>query len=378
MSSLHGWSSNLKPALRSTLGVLSVMGGMLLVALALLFASAALMGTPGDRNSGVPVVAGILVLVCLLGGVQLIRLAGRALRPARVVQVGLGLALVACIVIAGWLQQRGVFDRSKVRLSRGVLLIQGRLDKELLAEFRRVIQTADLRDVRVRLRSPGGDIHAGMAIGREIHHRKLDVEVDLRCISSCANYLFTAGRNKYLQSPDQVLFHGGALQPDFVAAALVLVEQGIHAVSGEDVPSALELQQWRELYGLADEYPFNAAAAILAEKAFYDEIGVSQLTPVLGQYGEYASWFMDGIHDNFYYLPEDYALLGVTNVIVGKADSDSRPGAGLFRASTSIAAIDTLQAQMTQVYSRIESAMPFGAADIWSRLYASRPDEIRR
>jgi hypothetical protein len=284
-----------------------------------------------------------------------------------VVQLGLGMALVAGIVVLGWLQQRGVFDRSKVRLADGVLLIQGKLDRDMLAEFRRVIAAADLRGVRVRLRSPGGDIHAGMAMGREIHRRQLDVEVDVHCISACANYLFTAGRNKYVRSPRHVQFHGGALQPNFVEGALALVGQDRQAVSGEGLPPESELRRLRDLYGLAAGYPFNAAAPILAEKAFFDEIGVSPLTPVYGQYGDYAAWFADGVHDNFYYLPEDYALFGVTNVIVTEPDSDTGSGARLFRASASAAGIDALRAEMAEVYATIEAALPFAAGEIWGR-----------
>lgn len=357
----------MKPALRSALAVLAAMSGILLVFLALLFAMAVFMAARQGMALAQLVTMAVLATVSLAVAAWLIWLAGRALRPVRTVQIGIGMVLVAAVVMLGWLQQRGVFDRSKIRLADGVLLIQGRLDRDLLAEFRSVIATADLRDVRVRLRSRGGDIHAGMAMGREIHRRQLDVEVDVHCISSCANYLFTAGRNKYVRSPGHVKFHGGALQPDFVDGALALLGQGQQAVSAEGLPPESELRQWRELHGLADGYPINAAAQILAEKAFFEEIGVSALTPVYGQYGDYAAWFMDGVHDNFYYLPEDYALFGVTNVIVTEPVTDSGSGARLFRASASAAGIDALQAEMAQVYATIEAAMPFAAGDIWRR-----------
>jgi hypothetical protein len=308
----------------------------------------------------------VLAAVSLAAAVWLIWLAGRVLRPLRVVQIGLGMVLVAGIVMLGWLQQRGVLDRSKVRLADGVLLIQGRLDRDLLAEFRSVIASADLRGVRVRLRSPGGERFTGMAIGREIYRRQLDVEVDVHCISSCANYLFTAGRNKYVESPDQVQFHGGMLQPDIVARALEVIEQGKQGVTGEDVSPDLDLPRMRELYGLHADFPFNLAMELLAEKAFFEEIGVSSLTPVYGQYGDYAAWFMDGVHDNFYYLPEDYALFGVGSVIVTEP-AGTGSGARLFRASARPAGIDALQGQMAQVYASIEAAMPIAVGDIWRR-----------
>src|SRR5262249_42027011 len=150
------------------------------------------------------------------------------------------------------------------------------------------------------------------------------VEVDGRCHSSCANYLFTAGRNKYLKSVDQVQFHGGELQPNFVAVALQFIEQGRQSRDGEDMPPGVDPDRVRELCGLAAGFPINVAANILAEKAFFEEIGVSALTPVYGQYGDYSGWYDDGVHDSFSYLPEDYALLGVSNVIITGGDSGDR------------------------------------------------------
>jgi hypothetical protein len=349
--------------MKTARAVMAAVFGFLLVSVALLSLIAVVLGS----GQPAPALVGVssFAVLCLLPGMLLIRSSGRSLRFARVSQIGLAVVLVASIAVLGGLNHRGLFERSKVRLSNGVLLIQGRLDRELLAEFRRVLQTADLRDVRVRLRSPGGDTYTGMAIGREIHRRHLDVEVDRRCISSCANYLFTAGRNKYLKSADHVQFHGSKLQPDIVASALALIEQGRQMLAGEDVPPDLDQQQLRELYGLANDFPFNFATGILAEKAFFDEIGVSSLTPVYGQYGDYAAWFKDGIHDNFSYLPKDYALLNVTNVIVSGSDSDSRFSPSVFRASTTIPGVNALQAQMDEVYRRIEAAVPFGVGEIW-------------
>ncbi len=266
------------------------------------------------------------------------------------------MGLAVCIAFLGWLWHAGAFERSKVSLSNGVLLIQGKLDQDLLTAFRRVLESADLHDVRVRLHSPGGEVHVAMAIGREIHRRHLDVEVDRLCYSSCANYLFTAGRNKYLQSVDQVRFHGGALQPNFVPAALKLLEQGKQMISGEDIPPDMDVDHLRELCGLAAGFPINAATNILAEKAFFDEIGTSALTPVYGQYGDYSAWFNDGVHDSFSYLPEDYVLLGVTNVIVIGANPGNGFGRKVFRARTSISAINALQTEMTAIYRKIAAA----------------------
>lgn len=352
--------------MRSVLAVAAAIIGILLVSVAILVTTLAIVAGRIDQPAVLAPVIFTVALFILLG-VFLVRLAGRSLRRARILQIGLGMALVSGIAVLGLLQHLGAFEQSKVKLDNDVLLIQGKLDEELLASFRRVADSHELRNVRVRLRSPGGSIYVGMAIGREIHRRQLDVEVDRRCNSSCANYLFTAGRNKYLKSADQVQFHGGALQPDFVAEAHKHIEQGRHRVTGDDIPQGVDLPRLRKLAGLPEDFPFNPVSAILAEKAFFDEIGVSSLTPVYGQYGDYAAWFRDGIHDNFSYLPEDYARLGVENVIIANPDYAKGFGRNLFRARTSATIISALQDEMASLHQEIEAAMQTDSGGIWRK-----------
>ena len=62
----------------------------------------------------------------------------------------------------------------------------------------------------VHLRSGGGDVVATMEIGREIRRRGIDIVVDGYCYSSCANYLFIAGRKKSVVGGGMLLLHGGS------------------------------------------------------------------------------------------------------------------------------------------------------------------------
>jgi hypothetical protein len=45
-------------------------------------------------------------------------------------------------------------------------------------------------------------------MGLAVHERGLDVEVPRACLSSCANYVFPAGRTKTLGRADAVAWHG--------------------------------------------------------------------------------------------------------------------------------------------------------------------------
>src|SRR5690606_21172578 len=134
-------------------------------------------GTSGAAGN-VQVGATTLFLLTLLPGLSLYRRAARSLRGNA--RSAMHAVLSICVSLAAgfvvWSYSAGGLDRSKVALAGGVLLIQGKLDLELLESFKRVMATEPLDIRRVRLRSPGGDVYAGMAIGREIHRRGLDVE----------------------------------------------------------------------------------------------------------------------------------------------------------------------------------------------------------
>jgi hypothetical protein len=124
-----------------------------------------------------------------------------------------------------------------------------------------------------------------------VSQNKLDVEVIDHCLSSCANYVFTAGRTKYL-NPDSILFwHGGAYQPD--------MEEQIKALAAQNPAlgrtGAAYLDAWRK-----------------REDAFFKTIGVNQSITTYGQQAEVgrpkgtAGWD---------FSIEDMAKFGITNVV---------------------------------------------------------------
>ena len=72
--------------------------------------------------------------------------------------------------------------------------------------------------------SAGGEIVVGMDFGRE-----LDVVVDRACLSSCANYVFTAARKKEILPGAVVAWHGSAKQPGLLEQMHKAVEDDINA-----------------------------------------------------------------------------------------------------------------------------------------------------
>jgi len=63
------------------------------------------------------------------------------------------------------------------------------------------------------IESPGGDVMVGLDLGELVFEHGLNVKVfNTGCHSSCANYVFTAGRHKVIEDGSIVTWHGSALQ----------------------------------------------------------------------------------------------------------------------------------------------------------------------
>ena len=103
-----------------------------------------------------------------------------------------------------------------IRSEGAVLHFDGRIADESVARVRAFLD-ADSSLTELAIRSGGGDVEAGMALGRMLHARGMDVRVvgDI-CISSCANYVFPAGRRKRVDSGALVIWHGSMLQKNLL------------------------------------------------------------------------------------------------------------------------------------------------------------------
>lgn len=60
----------------------------------------------------------------------------------------------------------------------------------------------------LRLTSSGGEVEAAIRLAGWIYTNKIDIEVVDYCLSSCANYLFTAAFQKTILPGAVVAWHG--------------------------------------------------------------------------------------------------------------------------------------------------------------------------
>lgn len=92
------------------------------------------------------------------------------------------------------------------------LVINSAINAGLVRQVQAAIELAKPPITDIQISSHGGDIDAAMDLGLIIFKHKLNVYVPHICISSCANYIFSAAQNKRLGQHAILAFHGGANQ----------------------------------------------------------------------------------------------------------------------------------------------------------------------
>jgi hypothetical protein len=95
---------------------------------------------------------------------------------------------------------------ARVETSGDAIVFEGRIDA---ASSRRFVELArDPAVKRVVITSRGGLVAPALDMADAIASRQLDVEVPVACWSSCANYIFPAGREKRLGHTRAIGWHG--------------------------------------------------------------------------------------------------------------------------------------------------------------------------
>ena len=89
----------------------------------------------------------------------------------------------------------------------GTLIYRGAIDAERNAAlFARARDMESLE--RLLISSGGGSVKAGIALGRWVREQGLALVIEDYCLSSCANYVFTAATRRIIRSGAVVAWHG--------------------------------------------------------------------------------------------------------------------------------------------------------------------------
>jgi hypothetical protein len=154
--------------------------------------------------------------------------------------------------------------------------------------------------------SSGGEINEGMEMGEWVFDNHVDVVVERMCMSSCANYVFTAGRQKTIRANSIVAWHGSILQKsgmsdaDVRAAATKAYDQ---LPDGEK--RKIDLEDFvKQTIQRMREYQVNSTTR---QAQFFRKIGVEEYVCRVGN-EKY------GAKDFFLLSVRDMAQFGILNV----------------------------------------------------------------
>lgn len=122
------------------------------------------------------------------------------------------------------------------------------------------------------IKSKGGRVEDGMALGQWVHEQGLGIKVYEYCLSSCANYVFPAARKKLVSSFAVIGYHGGACSTRFNRLDQAGMSEAEASKNNEDFDA--------HLTGLCEK-----------ERSFYKGIGVHGDLAILGQSPKYEALF---------------------------------------------------------------------------------------
>ena len=146
--------------------------------------------------------------------------------------------------------------------------------------------------------SPGGEVNAGMDLGDMVFSHQLSVKIEDYCLSSCANYVFTAASQHHISNRAVIGFHGGVtgMENSFDNVVLTMPESqraAAKATFANYIQSAIERQQ-----------------------RFFEKIGVDPVITTLGQAPIYDQYEASKAYVGWYYSIDDLYTLGVKHIEV--------------------------------------------------------------
>jgi hypothetical protein len=184
-------------------------------------------------------------------------------------------------------------DAPVTKMRDGALFYDGTITKEGVANVIALYEAQPNKPTLVIVRSMGGNGEAGLALGEFIYKFALSVRVQNYCLSSCANYVFTAGKTKYLSKPSVVAWHGSAIQKQWRVSG---TDQVIYCDSDEScsaaaakaaveaIPECRAAKNGDENCARLEASTKSGLSKLQARQhAFFKSVGVDETVTVYGQ-----------------------------------------------------------------------------------------------
>jgi len=243
------------------------------------------------------------------------------------------LAALVSVVFLGLGYSYVSFVRDHPANCSDTMTLTGGISPEMFVEVRDCLtRFKAAKKTFVVKESEGGDGFAALAIGIILHRHNWDVEIVGVCPSACANWIFPAGKTKYLDRQSLLLFHGGPHQANWLEQGIELeqmfakngapdhkVELGHknkegtvtwspnRSAAGDEVLEFLSIN--KDLSAVERMRQF-----VEASDRFYQELGINPLLPVYGQIGAYEPVYKSYKYGGFTYRLDSLRRFGIGNI----------------------------------------------------------------
>ena len=219
--------------------------------------------------------------------------------------------------------RRLIHSEPSVRIEGSSIIYLGLMNTAGYDKLMRLAEQGNISELAIT--SPGGTVFWGIKIGEIVYENGWDVRVRGLCMSSCANYVFPAGRNKVIEDGGIVGWHGSARQDHFFAEQKGI---SVRAFIVESTAGALLHSAAQDGVHYLDQEGFNRVIARLVaesekvielERAFYEKIGVDADVSVYGHFPQ--RWDAIRGSGGWTFTLEDMAKFGLDSITYEGSDA---------------------------------------------------------
>lgn len=195
-------------------------------------------------------------------------------------------------------------DTTQVYFSNGQLEYVGPINQQANQRLIALYDSLATKPAVLSIRSPGGEVNAGMDLGSWVRAHKLNVRVMEFCLSSCANYVFTAGIEKIVSNFAMIGYHGGPGKLEKLT-----LDEG-----AQKIYDALPPDQQKALMA---EFASISQQGGRRETEYFEQLGIRADISSLGQNERYDQFVKANPNAaGWTYSLEDFARLGVRDISV--------------------------------------------------------------
>jgi hypothetical protein len=194
------------------------------------------------------------------------------------------------------------YDQPQISIEGSSLRYEGVINAEGFIKIKSAIKKAKNDIQWIYINSAGGQIDISMDMGLWVFRNGLNVRVQNVCLSSCANYIFPAGKKKVIEKNAIVAWHGSAIQKNLNSLEIKQIDNALASI---DDPAERE----KEKNKIIKDYSQYISAMKLKQENFFNKIGVNQDITVIGQSEKY------NVKNYWAMSVEDMNKFGIMNVI---------------------------------------------------------------